>query len=308
MPDHLAQKTKAEIVQILQETIPDCISPDKSRSLSSCVKVFENPLFPENKTEVYNPNSYCSTPQSLRIIQTSYPLVILPQTMAQPPPTRMELIMATRYAPLVLLNPLNALPQGDYLKYLPKYTGEGNGRSVEEHLAAFYSYSDNHNIEQEDVWTRLLVQSLDGEACKWFRTLPAGSIIGIEALYEIFLKQWGDRKYYLYYITEFGALKRKNGESLADFTKRFNKVYQKIPVEVKPPETTTMITFANAFDSKFALWLRVSKPSTLIAMQEATIEVESNLLASNKLKAEEERGSKEKRKVKEEKLASTSKD
>ena len=42
-------------------------------------------------------------------------------------------------------------------------------------------------------------------------------------------------------------------------------------------------------------------------MQEAAIEVESNLLASNKLKAEEERGSKDKRKVKEERQASTSK-
>ena len=50
-----------------------------------------------------------------------------------------------------------------------------------------------------------------------------------------------------------------------------------------------MITFANAFDSKFSLWLRAAKPSTLIAMQEAAIEVESNQLASNKLKAEEER-------------------
>ena len=137
--------------------------------------------------------------------------------------------------------------------------------------------------------------------------MSAGSIIGVEALDEIFLKQWGDRKDYLYYITEFGALKRKNGESLGDFMERFIKVYQKIPVEVKPPETTTMITFANTFDSKFALWLRAAKPSTLIVMQEVAIEVESNLLASNKLKAEEERGGKEKRKVKEEKQASTSK-
>ena len=76
---------------------------------------------------------------------------------------------------------------------------------------------------------------MDGEARKWFRDLPAGSIAGIEALDEAFLKQWGDRKDYLYYITEFGSLKRKEGESLIDFTKRFNKVYQKIPAEVKPP-------------------------------------------------------------------------
>ena len=92
---------------------------------------------------------------------------------------------------------------------------------------------------------------MDGEARKWFRYLHAGSIEGIEALDEAFLKQWGDRKDYLYYIIEFGSLKRKEGESLIDFTKRFNKVYQKIPAEVKPPKTTTMITFANDFDAKF---------------------------------------------------------
>ena len=182
--------------------------------------------------------------------------------------------MATRYAPLSLPQPLNTLPQGDYLKYLPKYTAEGDMTSIEEHLASFYSYVDNQNIEHEDVWTRLFVQSLDGEARKWFRSLPVGSIIGIDALDEIFIKQWGDRKDYMYYIAKFGALKRKNGETLADFTKRFNKVYQKIPLEVKPPETTTMITFANAFDSKFALWLRDAKPQTLSTMQEAAIEVE----------------------------------
>ena len=73
------------------------------------------------------------------------------------PPSRMELIMVARYAPLALPQPLNALPQGDYLKYLPKYIAEGDGTSIEEHLATFYSYADNQNIEHEDIWTRLLV-------------------------------------------------------------------------------------------------------------------------------------------------------
>lgn len=152
----------------------------------------------------------------------------------------------------------------------------------------------------------MFVQSLDGEARKLFRSLPSGSIARIEALDDIFLKKWGDRKDYLYYITEFGALKRKNGESLVDFTKRFNRVYRKIPLEVKPSKTTAMITFANAFDSKFALWLRVAKPRTLTTMQEVAMEVESNLLASNKLKAEEARGGKAKKKMKEEKQESSS--
>ena len=147
----------------------------------------------------------------------------------------MELIVAAKYAPLVLPQPLHPLPQGDYLKYLPKFTGEGTRLTAEEHLAAFYSYADNQNIEHEYVWTQLFVQSINGEARKWFRDLHAGSIARIEALDEAFLKQWGDWKDYLYYITEFGSLKRKEGESLIDFIKRFNKVYQKIPAEAKPP-------------------------------------------------------------------------
>ena len=110
------------------------------------------------------------------------------------------------------------------MKYLPKFTGEGDGISTEDHFAAFHSYVDNQNIENEDVWMRLFVQSLDGDVRKWFRGLPPSSISGIEALDETFLRQWGDRKDYLYYITEFGLLKRKEGELPADYTKRFNKV------------------------------------------------------------------------------------
>jgi hypothetical protein len=69
------------------------------------------------------------------------------------------------------------------------------------------------------------------------------------------LRHWGDKKDYLYYITEFGALKKKQGESIFDFTKRFNKMYSKIPNEIKPTETSAKITFANAFDAEFSILL-----------------------------------------------------
>ena len=42
------------------------------------------------------------------------------------------------------------MPTRDYLKYMPKFTGEGDF-TVEENLEAFYSYAENINIEQEDV-------------------------------------------------------------------------------------------------------------------------------------------------------------
>jgi hypothetical protein len=208
---------------------------------------------------------------------------------------RMDVIIAARYAPLVLPVVLHALPTTDYMKYLPRYNGEGE-ITVEEHLVAFYSFADNFNIDYSDVWMRLFVQSLDGEVRKWFRSLPPASIADIEVLDEAFIKQWGDRRDYLYYITEFGALKRKNGESISDFTKRFNKMYGRIPDEIKPTEASAKITYANAFDAEFSLLLRERRSTTLLSMQEATIEVESNILASDRLKT---RSDKEKKKQRE---------
>jgi hypothetical protein len=104
-----------------------------------------------------------------------------------PPRNRMDAILVTRYAPLVLPQPLSALPAGGYLKKLPNFTGEGD-IIVEEHLAAFYSYDDNYVIVDEDVWMSIFVHSLYGEARKWFRALTPRSIDGIEALDDIFLR------------------------------------------------------------------------------------------------------------------------
>ena len=59
--------------------------------------------------------------------------------MENQPPTRMDLIIVARYAPLVLPKNMNAFRVGDYQKYLPKYTREGEV-AIEEHLVAFYSF------------------------------------------------------------------------------------------------------------------------------------------------------------------------
>jgi hypothetical protein len=80
---------------------------------------------------------------------------------------RMDSIIVARYAPLVLPQVLSAFPTGDYIKYLPRFNGEGDV-TVEEHLASFYSFAYNFNIEQSDVWMRVFIQSLDGEVIKWF--------------------------------------------------------------------------------------------------------------------------------------------
>ena len=99
----------------------------------------------------------------------------------------------------------------------------------------------------------------------------------------------GRKRDHLYYITEFSNLKRENGESISNFTNRFNNMYNKIPTEIKPTDTLARITYANAFDSDFYLLLRERRSASLSLMQDAALEVESNILASQKVKGKIDR-------------------
>lgn len=55
-------------------------------------------------------------PPVVQIPTTSNPLIVHTIPVMAQPPTRMEMIVAARYAPLVLPQPLNPLPPGDYLR------------------------------------------------------------------------------------------------------------------------------------------------------------------------------------------------
>ena len=98
------------------------------------------------------------------------------------------------------------------------------------------------------------------------------------------MRQLGDTKYYLYYTTDFGALKRKQAKKITDFTKGFNKMYSNIPAKINPTKTSVKLTYENYFDADFYLLLRERRSITLVNMQEATLEVDSNLMETNKLR------------------------
>jgi hypothetical protein len=210
------------------------------------------------------------------------PPIHTPMAGANPPRNRMDAIVAARYNPLILPHPLNSLLASGYLKHLPKFTGEGN-ITAEDHFATFYSYADNYAIVNEDVWMRIFVHSLDGKTIKWFRALTPGSIDGIEALDDIFLRQWGGKRDFMYYITEFESLKRKEGVYVSHLSKRFNKMLNKIPTEINPTEASAKITYASAFDPDFCLFLRERRATSLAHMQDVALEVESNILEVDRL-------------------------
>jgi len=94
----------------------------------------------------------------------------------------------------------------------------------------------------------------------------------------------------MYYITKFGSLKRKGGEFVSDFSKRFKKMYNKIPVEIKPTKASAKITYDNSFDLDLCLLLREKRATSLAHMQDAALEVDSNILAVDRLRNKADRG------------------
>jgi hypothetical protein len=67
-------------------------------------------------------------------------------------------------------------------------------------------------------------------------------------------------------------------------------MYQKIPDDIRPTERLEKVTYANAFDVDFCLLLRERRSTTLVDMQDSTLEVESNILASEQLKKRSDKG------------------
>ena len=62
-------------------------------------------------------------------------------------------------------------------------------------------------------------------------------------------------------------------------------MYSKILAEVKPTPISAKLTYANAFDSDFCLLLRERRCATLANMQDAALEVKSNIMDVEKLKS-----------------------
>jgi hypothetical protein len=81
-------------------------------------------------------------------------------------------------------------------------------------------------------------------------------------------------------LTEFVSLKKKSLEKV----QRFNKLYNKILFEVKLSQPVAKVTFTGAFEPDFALLLRERRGADLTQMKDDSMEIESNMMASGKLK------------------------
>lgn len=135
---------------------------------------------------------------------------------------------------------------------------------------------------------RLFVQSLDGEAKKWFKALPNASITTWEELETSFTQKWGEKRNHEYLLREFNAIKKKPKEDISKFNKRFNKQYNNLPTEIKPPPAVACVAYLGPFEFDFGFTLRERNSPTLDQLQVGALEVEANLASIGKSSGKQE--------------------
>jgi hypothetical protein len=102
----------------------------------------------------------------------------------------------TVYAPLdftAIPNQPHDLPTGEYQKHLPKFAGN-NTVLVDDHLTDFLKFVDDLEVEYEDVVMKMFVQTLEGDARTWYKSLPVASIDGWDSFKCKFTEKWGHKQ------------------------------------------------------------------------------------------------------------------
>jgi hypothetical protein len=144
-------------------------------------------------------------------------------------------------------------------------------------------------VDFEDEKMMLFSQCLAGEVRKWFRALISASIIDFEAFETNFLAKWGDKKNPLHLLSQYNNMRRSPDETVHEFSTIFIKVYNLIPIEVKPPTKDAQLRYVDSFESDFSLLLREIIYASLDDMMNDSIEVEVNMMASRKIKSNSDR-------------------
>ena len=115
---------------------------------------------------------------------------------------------------------------------------------------------DYMEIDDENIKIRIFAQILGGEVKKWFKNLTPNSIHDLPSLHQTFINKWEIKKNPLQILSEYNNLKRNQGESVHNYSTRFNRIYNALPPNMKPPQGLALVKYSEGFDAKMAYQLR----------------------------------------------------
>jgi hypothetical protein len=171
---------------------------------------------------------------------------------------------------------------------MPRFDGENVKITAEKHIQNIEDFLDLFEVEDDDVCIIMFSLSLEGKVKNWFKDLPSTSINNFRQFVNFFLDRWVIMRNVFLILEEYNHLKRQPGETVPQFSTRFNKVYHAMPIDIRPPPGSTHLHYRDAFDPEINFQLRERNTETLEEMKNIVVDVEANLLnRKEKLRAEE---------------------
>ncbi|KAH9304363.1 hypothetical protein KI387_008767, partial [Taxus chinensis] len=221
------------------------------------------------------PNRTLSTPPLGRpFIQSTR--VLRPIRMAQPNPY----VNFTGSNPLAL-NAQNPVPIAA-LKNIPYFTRE-NQTTPGDHVKDIANVCAIHEIVEMKITVKLLASSFKGKSLQWFRSLEVGSIQNWNQLCTALHNQFGEKGDNLSLLEQLTTIKRAPNEQLTDFNFRFQRIWDRIPLAVRPTAQGAFLYFLKALNSDISMLIQSMGGVTIPAAYNITIRAENCLIQAGKL-------------------------
>jgi hypothetical protein len=169
------------------------------------------------------------------------------------------------------------------IEKLPAFHGN-NVVSAHAHILSvdlcIGKWCNGHN--EEDVKMTLFVFSLEGDADEWFSEQDPNKFSTLAEIQTSFKERWGDQKENQYLLAALSTSQKKENETMDEFNKQFNDLVKSLPTAIKPPPTSILIHYMEAFDREIRYQLRDKDPQTLMDAQNFAIRIDKNMQDARK--------------------------
>jgi hypothetical protein len=171
-------------------------------------------------------------------------------------------------------------------------------QSIEDHIKNLMFSIRLQSVENEDVVCRLFPYTFEGNASTWYFAQQPQTIVSWDKCETCFLEKFGDDKSLEVLVMEISSLNMSPKDKVKDFKQRFITLKNRIPTYSMPAESLIVTYYTKALHNNIAIWVKISKRSTLLEAFEEERQFEKDILSlKDNLTSEDETTSSSKNKI-----------
>lgn len=142
------------------------------------------------------------------------------------------------------------------------------------------------HVAHEDIVVRLFVETLVGNATKWFNHLELNCITYWDTMSKNFLARFKLVEHNHQLFAQLSNSKMEVNEPMRGFMARFNRLVTHLSYTLNPSPEILLSSFVNALPSEIAFFLRATNETILENAQQGAIEIEDNMITFGKMKGD----------------------